>query len=124
MAKKLKDYKQPGLVATRAERLGTVKVMGHDVEIWMADDILATKEVENQMRVDKCYGIALYNDLKVFVTRDVAVPFRQHILLHELTHMIDFFNEADMTEDQVRAMSRGWFEFGETNPDWWEMVNV
>lgn len=87
-----------------------VKIGYKDYKITKVDNKLVSED-------DKvCYGNIEYDKANINIATIYDEDQQKCTLIHECLHGIDNMVEADLTEDQVRLIAKGLYDFIKTNP--------
>lgn len=63
-----------------------------------------------------CYGTIEYDNSNINISKLYSKEQQECTFIHECLHGIDDIVEAKLTEDQVRLISKGLYDFIKSNP--------
>lgn len=90
-----------------------VKIGYKDYTVNKIDDTVVTDDII-------CYGNIDFNKSIINISTLHHEEQQKCTFIHECLHGIDEIVEAKLTEDQVRLISKGLYDFIKTNPDVFE----
>lgn len=87
-----------------------VKIGYKDYDVTLVDGKLVSSENEI------CYGLIEYDKASIKIAKENDIDQQKCALIHECLHGIDNLFETNLSEDQIRLISKGLYDFIKTNP--------